>query len=167
MTLGQVLLHLAARRHVPMSFAPHHFEPIVFVPPLPPLHLVPKRAPGPDLSVGFPTHGHLSSPFGMRGHHAHKGMDIAAPLGSPVWSMAVGTVSSVRFRQGYGLTVLIDHGDGRQTLYAHLGATIVHAGDEVVHGTVIGQVGMTGRSTGPHVHFELRKNGVAVDPGLG
>jgi murein DD-endopeptidase MepM/ murein hydrolase activator NlpD len=130
--------------------------------------LVPQPPHGADLFVGLPTHGRIFSGFGRpRPGHLHHGIDIAAPTGTPVWTTAAGTVSSVRVRQGYGLTVIVDHGDGRQTLYAHLGAATVHAGEQVAAGAVVGQVGVSGVTTGPHLHFETRTNGVAHDPGLG
>ena len=112
----------------------------------------------------------MSSPFGTRrdpftGLPAnHSGIDIAAPEGVPVEASAAGVVTAAGPRGGYGLAVEIDHGSGITTLYGHASAILVEPGTRVERGTPVALVGDTGRSTGPHVHFEVRSNGSPVDP---
>jgi hypothetical protein len=118
----------------------------------------------------------ITSMFGWRvhpifgDHRFHAGTDIGAPLGTPVLAAYSGRVALSDFMRGYGLTVVLQHGDGEtQTLYAHLSEIFVSPGDTVEQGEVIGRVGSTGNSTGPHLHFEVRRragNGwVAVNAG--
>lgn len=120
---------------------------------------------------GWPTQGGwVSSSFGLRtdpfnGHTVHhNGVDIAADLGSPIEAMARGIVSHAGPRDGYGLAVEINHGNGVVTRYAHASEILVHVGDRVEKGKVIAKVGSSGRSTGPHLHFEVLRNGQAVNP---
>lgn len=94
----------------------------------------------------------------------HAGVDIAATRGSPVVATSNGRVSVARELRGYGLTVVIDHAGDVQTLYAHMDAILVSAGEVVEERQVIGVVGATGNVTGPHLHFEVRRNGVPQDP---
>ncbi len=95
----------------------------------------------------------------------HRGIDIAAPTGTPIKAAAGGTVvSSDKGGDGYGWKVILDHGDGVHTWYAHLSELSVAVGDRVATGQQIGLVGSTGHSTGPHLHFELRVNGTHIDP---
>jgi len=114
--------------------------------------------------------GRISSHFGMRklGHedHArhHKGLDIAASTGTPIQAARAGTVTFAGQRGGYGNTVVVDHGGSEQTLYAHAHTLDVKEGDRVSKGQKIATVGSTGNSTGPHLHFEIRRGGKAVDP---
>lgn len=125
-----------------------------------------------DLTVaGWPLlKGSISSPFGVRrdpfnGRRAmHRGMDFAGKAGAPVVAVAAGIVVRAEEYKGYGRLVELDHGDGLITRYGHNRATLVQAGDSVAKGQAIALVGSTGRSTGPHVHFEVFKNGRAVDP---
>lgn len=118
----------------------------------------------------MPVEGRVSSPFGLRtlagDDHArqHQGLDIAAPAGTPIRAARGGTVSFAGRRGGYGNTVVIDHGSGLSTLYAHADTLGVKAGDRVGAGAPIATVGSTGRSTGPHLHFEIRRDGEPVDP---
>jgi murein DD-endopeptidase MepM/ murein hydrolase activator NlpD len=115
-------------------------------------------------------HGWISSYFGERtdpfnGRNAiHKGIDFAGPAGSEVIAVASGVVTYAKDRFGYGKTVEINHGNGFVTRYAHNQQTLVTPGDTVQKGQAIALIGSTGRSTGPHVHFEVLKNGRAVDP---
>lgn len=112
----------------------------------------------------------LSSGFGMRAHPIeggqmfHSGVDLAAPAGSPVVATADGTVDVSGWQGGYGMMVEIGHGGGVQTRYAHLSRLAVSAGQQVRQGEVIGYVGSTGRSTGPHLHYEIRVDGAPVNP---
>lgn len=114
----------------------------------------------------------ISSKFGWRedpitgAAQFHRGIDIAVAYGRDVKAAAEGTVSFAGVQNGYGNTVIIDHGDGRETRYAHLSQQFVHAGDAVAEGHVLGKSGNSGRSTGPHLHFEMLVNGRAVDPSL-
>lgn len=112
----------------------------------------------------------LTSRFGMRGHpilggrRMHSGIDLAAPSGSPVASPAAGVVSFANWSGGYGLLVTVEHGNGMQTRFAHLSRLMVSPGQRVTRGQLLGLVGSTGRSTGAHLHYEMRQNGRAVDP---
>ena len=121
--------------------------------------------------AGWPTEGgYLSSPFGHRadpftGRIAyHEGVDIAAKLGSPIRAMADGVVSFAGERPQYGRTVEITHARGLVTRYAHTQALLVKVGDKVARGDAIALVGSTGRSTGPHVHVEVLRDGRPVNP---
>ncbi len=117
-----------------------------------------------------PSSGRVTSRFGQRLHPVrgiwlmHTGVDLAAGHGSPIRASRAGTVSSAAWRGGYGNTVVIDHGGGLATLYAHLSAFEVAAGQQVGQGQVVGREGMTGTATGPHLHFEVRVNGAPVNP---
>ncbi len=124
-----------------------------------------------SLGHGFlPVHGRISSPFGWRMHpiahvmRLHTGVDIAAPMGTPIMVTGGGEVIFAGWRGGYGNAVIVDHGHGHATLYGHMSAILVSVGQVVSRGQVIGRVGMTGAATGPHVHYELRINGVPVSP---
>ncbi|MNS37752.1 Murein DD-endopeptidase MepM [compost metagenome] len=94
----------------------------------------------------------------------HTGLDIAASSGTPVKAPASGTVSFAGWNGGYGNYVVIDHGNGLQTAYAHMSAINVKRGQRVTAGTQVGRVGSTGMSTGPHMHFEVKRNGQFVNP---
>lgn len=117
-----------------------------------------------------PIQGRITSDFGMRvdpingQHRAHHGIDIAAPRGTPIGAAADGRVVFAGRRGGYGNTVIIEQADGRQSLYAHADQLLVNVGDTVNAGQTIATVGSTGRSTGPHLHFEVRENGQPIDP---
>lgn len=112
----------------------------------------------------------LTSSFGMRSHpifggrRAHKGVDLAAPTGTPIRATADGTVSKAEWFSGYGLYVSLEHGGAIQTRYGHMSRLNVYNGQQVKKGDVIGYVGSTGNSTGPHLHYEVRIDGVAVNP---
>jgi murein DD-endopeptidase MepM/ murein hydrolase activator NlpD len=94
----------------------------------------------------------------------HSGTDFGAPTGSPVAASDSGRVVSAGWRGGYGNTVVIDHGGGMATLYAHLSSISVSAGQSVSRGQGVGAVGCTGYCTGPHLHFEVRVNGATRNP---
>lgn len=112
----------------------------------------------------------LTSGFGLRRHpilgglRSHAGLDLAAPTGTPVVATSSGVVSADGWYGGYGLLVAVDHGGGVQTRYGHMSRLAVVAGQRVRKGEVIGYVGSTGRSTGPHLHYEMRIGGQAVNP---
>src|SRR5262249_42700654 len=94
----------------------------------------------------------------------HAGLDFRAPSGSPALATAPGTVVTAGWNGGYGRMVEIDHGNGFSTRYAHLSKIHVKVGQKVATGDTVGDVGSTGRSTGPHLHYEIRRNGDIVDP---
>ncbi|WP_066703114.1 M23 family metallopeptidase [Sphingobium amiense] len=112
----------------------------------------------------------ITSAFGMRAHpllggmRNHQGIDLAAPIGTPVRAAADGIVSQAGWSGGYGLLVAIDHGQRMATRYGHMSRLAVEPGQRVLRNSVIGYVGSTGRSTGPHLHYEVLRNGRAVDP---
>jgi murein DD-endopeptidase MepM/ murein hydrolase activator NlpD len=107
--------------------------------------------------------GYRFSPFG-RGSESHSGLDISASFGSPVQATADGHVVYAGPQGGYGNLIEIDHGFGLTTRYGHLSRIAVRIGDHVNRGSMIGAVGTTGRSTGPHCHYEVRLHGVPVNP---
>jgi len=119
----------------------------------------------------WPVSSQISSHFGWRrnpmgggGGEFHSGIDIRAPRNTPIRAAGGGTVSFVGWRGGYGLVVTINHGSGLQTMYAHNTVNLVSVGQRVERGDIIARVGTTGRTTGPHLHFEVHENGVAVNP---
>jgi murein DD-endopeptidase MepM/ murein hydrolase activator NlpD len=119
----------------------------------------------------WPVEGTLEGGFGGRrnpfsgvGYEFHSGQDIEAPWGAPVVSGASGKVSFVGWQNGYGQLVIIDHGGGLSTRYGHLSRIDVAVGDTVSRAQLVGRVGSTGRSTGPHLHYEVRINDEAVNP---
>ena len=117
-------------------------------------------------AAGFtwPTSGQITSGFGPRWGRMHQGLDIAAPTGRPITAARSGTVIVAGWSGGYGQLVVIDHGGGLATAYAHQSRIAVKTGDPVTQGGLVGFVGSTGHSTGPHLHFEVRVNGAARDP---
>ena len=139
-----------------------------------PLDIFRPTGAGSNISVRFPSGmpvaaRAVTSGFGWRTHpilggwRAHSGVDLAAPYGSPVVATADGVVNQANWRGGYGLFVAVQSG-GMETRYGHMSRLNVTAGQRVRQGDVIGYVGSTGRSTGPHLHYEVRVNGQAVDP---
>lgn len=114
--------------------------------------------------------GAVTSGYGYRIHpilravRFHAGIDLARPAGTRILASTAGTVSRAGWAAGYGLLVTIDHGGGIETRYAHLSGIAVSPGQRVGKGDVIGLVGSTGRSTGPHLHYEVRRSGRAVSP---
>jgi murein DD-endopeptidase MepM/ murein hydrolase activator NlpD len=112
----------------------------------------------------WPVEGVVVSGFGMRWGRLHEGIDITASSGTPIWAAAAGTVIHSGWLGGYGNLVVVDHGNGLSTAYAHASAIHVGVGQSVAQGETIALVGSTGNSSGPHLHFEVRVNGTAVDP---
>jgi murein DD-endopeptidase MepM/ murein hydrolase activator NlpD len=112
----------------------------------------------------WPVNGTLTSPFGYRWGRMHEGIDISVPEGTPVRAAKPGTVILAAYTGGYGNYTCVDHGGGLSSCYAHQSSYAVSPGDQVAQGEVIGYSGNTGSSTGPHLHFEIRVNGSAVDP---
>jgi murein DD-endopeptidase MepM/ murein hydrolase activator NlpD len=117
-----------------------------------------------DAGFIWPVNGAVVSGFGMRWGRLHEGIDITAPTGTPIWAAAAGTVIHAGWLGGYGNLVVIDHGNGLATAYAHASVIVVAVGQEVAQGETVALVGSTGNSSGPHLHFEVRVNGIAVDP---
>lgn len=141
------------------------------------------RLPYGDLDLGgtpstanlpslWPIMGPITSPFGAREDPVlgggegefHKGVDISAPYGTPIRATGDGVVLSAAVGNGYGKEIVVDHGSGVHTLYAHMSGFHVSAGDSVVRGQVIGYVGTSGRTTGAHVHYEVRLHDLPVNP---
>jgi len=118
----------------------------------------------------LPTYGYISSPFGYRtdpltGRRMfHKGIDIACRLGTPIYATANGEVIYAKYSKGYGNALMIDHGRGVRTLYAHLSKMSVGRGAKVVRGQKVGEMGKTGRTSGCHLHYEVSRGGRAVNP---
>jgi murein DD-endopeptidase MepM/ murein hydrolase activator NlpD len=115
-----------------------------------------------------PVQGKVTSDFGARrsvwGKRFHAGIDLAARRGTPVRAPGAGTVAFAGWRNGYGRTIVVDHGNRLQTLYAHLSKVSVRPGQPVRRGTSLGLTGATGRTSGPHLHYEVLVNGRPVDP---
>ena len=113
---------------------------------------------------------YVSSRFGLRIHpitgqqKTHTGIDIASNQGTSIYAADGGTVTLASWNGGYGNCVMIDHGNGYVTLYGHMSSIAVSQGQAVSQGETIGYVGSTGKSTGPHLHFEVLKNGTRIDP---
>jgi len=118
----------------------------------------------------WPARGWVTSDFGTRidpysaERKMHQGLDIATPAGQPVYSPSDGTVVFAGTEGGYGKVLVIDHGYGVKTRYAHLSEILVHTGDRIRRGEKVAAVGNTGRSTGPHLHYEVRVNGIPENP---
>jgi murein DD-endopeptidase MepM/ murein hydrolase activator NlpD len=118
----------------------------------------------------YPINGHLESPFGYRrhpmggGYRMHNGVDLSAPYGTPVRAASDGEVVEVGYDGSLGRHIFIRHGGGWETRYCHLSATAVEVGQRVSQGGAIGREGSSGESTGPHLHFEIRKDGRPVNP---
>lgn len=132
--------------------------------------VVSSQAPAGSGQLVRPVPGAVSSGFGLRVHpitgqnRMHNGVDMDGGMGEPIKAAKGGTVILADVKGGYGNTVMIDHGGGMVTLYAHQSKLGVSVGSSVSTGQVIGYVGSTGQSTGPHLHFEVRVNGNPVDP---
>src|SRR5579884_2622883 len=133
------------------------------------------RRGGPPLTLRngaflWPVSGPITSGYGWRIHpifhtrEFHTGIDIAAPWGTPIQAAADGTVLFAGWMRGYGMLVILDHGNGLSTTYSHLSSYSVHVGEHVQRGEVIARIGSTGWSTGPHLFFEIRENGDPIDP---
>jgi murein DD-endopeptidase MepM/ murein hydrolase activator NlpD len=131
-------------------------------------HEIERMASAPSI---MPVAGPLSSQFALRRYHPilqvfrpHSGVDVSARMGAPIVAAAAGTVMEVVREQGYGLLVRVDHGRSIETIYAHLSRALVRPGEHVSRGQIIANVGSSGLTTGPHLHFEIRVAGKAVDP---
>jgi murein DD-endopeptidase MepM/ murein hydrolase activator NlpD len=133
-------------------------------------HLNDQRSVSGARPTGWPVKGWLTSAFGIRRdpfdgqRRMHEGVDIATRTGTPVLATAAGIVREVGTEPGYGKLVVIDHGYGYSTLYAHNSRILVKVGQRVRRGDQVAAAGNTGRSSGPHVHYEVRLNGVPANP---
>ncbi|MBU2586815.1 MAG: M23 family metallopeptidase [Alphaproteobacteria bacterium] len=132
-------------------------------------------SPIPQRAISVPSRmplegAQLTSNYGMRTHPVlggrrnHTGIDLAAPTGTPIYATADGVIGRADWYSSYGLYISINHGASMETRYAHLSRLAVAAGDNIKKGDLIGYVGSTGRSTGPHLHYEVRVDGLAVNP---
>lgn len=124
----------------------------------------PTSTPPSSSGLIWPVSGPITSPFGMRWGSLHPGIDIGVGMGTPIHAAASGRVIVAAYSGGYGNLIVIDHGNGLATAYAHQSSMAAGVGEQVAQGQVIGYVGSTGFSTGPHLHFEVRVNGSPVDP---
>ncbi|MFT5561507.1 MAG: murein DD-endopeptidase MepM/ murein hydrolase activator NlpD [Candidatus Azotimanducaceae bacterium] len=126
----------------------------------------------PDIEFDLPVQGPISSPFGLKrflndqARSPHSGLDIAADEGTPIVAPAAGVVTATGDYFFNGKTVLVDHGQGLISMYCHMSQVDVAVGDKVERGEVLGEVGMTGRVTGPHLHWGVSLNNARVDPNL-
>jgi murein DD-endopeptidase MepM/ murein hydrolase activator NlpD len=123
------------------------------------------REPG-ESGEGFvwPIHGAINSRFGARGTTVHDGIDIAAPEGTPIRAAGTGDVIYSDQLRGYGNLIIMRHAGGFVSVYAHNQINLVNEGQTVPRGEIIAKVGSTGRVTGPHLHFEIRRDNIAQDP---
>lgn len=112
----------------------------------------------------WPVEGNITSRFGPRRGSTHDGLDIAAPLGTPILAAASGEVIYSGALRGYGNLVILRHREGYATVYAHTQKNLVKEGERVRRGQAIARVGQTGRASGPHLHFEIRKDNLARNP---
>ena len=131
----------------------------------------PFNSPRPNTGTGistegyaWPLSGYVTSEYGQRWGKLHAGIDIAAPVGTPILAAKAGEILYTGRYGGYGNLVAVDHGDGAVTLYAHQSRIAAAEGQQVNQGDVIGYVGSTGNSTGPHLHFEVRRDGRPANP---
>lgn len=140
------------------------------LPPPPPMPRVASRGGSVNLAkvnlpgLIWPLRGNISSPFGMRGSSFHRGIDITGAKGKSIIAAAPGTVVASRWQGSYGYMVEIRHNEQVATLYAHASKLLVKRGDYVQQGQAIALVGSTGKSTGPHLHFEVKVKGQHVNP---
>lgn len=141
--------------------------------PTPPSRTLPPEPKGPQKAVevgrkdgvlAWPLRGVLYARFGRKGKEPHDGIDLAAPAGTPVKTAAPGEVLFAGDQKGYGLIAIVEHPGGLVTLYAHNRDLRVKTGQKVRAGQVVATVGDSGRTSGPHLHFEVRKDGIPVDP---
>lgn len=117
-----------------------------------------------NLGLSRPVSGIVTSRYGSRSSGFHTGLDIATSAGTGICPIASGTVTYAGSKGSYGNLIIINHGDGIESYYAHCSAIYVSVGQSVNNSTLIGAVGSTGNSTGPHLHLEIRLNGATINP---
>jgi len=144
---GDVLLVRAGPRRVPTRF-----------------YMAESGLDNQGIEFAWPVDGQVISPFGRRRMGWHAGMDIKAEIGSPILAAAAGTVISSGQERAYGRVIRVEHEGGFVTVYAHNLENLVEVGDHISAGTIIGTVGRSGRVTGPHLHFEIRHDGMVYNP---
>jgi murein DD-endopeptidase MepM/ murein hydrolase activator NlpD len=144
---GDVLLVRAGPRRVPTRF-----------------YMADSGFDNQGIEFAWPVDGQVISPFGRRRMGWHAGMDIKAEIGSPILAAAAGTVISSGQERAYGRVIRVEHEGGFVTVYAHNLENLVEVGDRISAGTIIGTVGRSGRVTGPHLHFEIRHDGMVYNP---
>jgi murein DD-endopeptidase MepM/ murein hydrolase activator NlpD len=159
---GQSLLVPGPRRRPPAG-------PLLAAPPEPQPGGVPDAGDAPEAGsaaavLHWPLHGAVQSRFGPRGRRHHDGIDIDGRMGDPIRAAAAGRVRFAGSWGGYGKTVIVDHGGGLSTLYAHASELEARPGERVRAGETIARVGRSGNARGPHLHFEIRLEGRPVDP---
>jgi murein DD-endopeptidase MepM/ murein hydrolase activator NlpD len=154
---GQRIFIPGATRLLPVEIITPSEAPLVL-----PNSAVPPEAP--DDGLLWPVSGMINSSFGPRGASFHDGIDIAAPEGTPILAIERGEVVYNDQLRGYGNIVIIRHAGAMISVYAHNQINLVREGQQVERGTIIAKVGSTGRVTGPHLHFEIRKHNAAQDP---
>jgi len=155
--IGQRIFIAGATRQLPVAI----ITPVE-APPVAPSAPEPEELA--EASLLSPVSGTINSGFGPRGTSFHDGIDIAAPEGTPIRAVEHGEVVYSDQLRGYGNIVIIRHAGGLVSVYAHNQLNLVREGQQVARGEVIAKVGSTGRVTGPHLHFEIRKNNTAKDP---
>ncbi len=166
--VGRKYLHAFVTRVNGIITEENILESRVLSEPVTQVQKIGTKEPPPSVGTGsfiMPTSGRLTSPYGRRWGRTHAGIDIAASTGTPIYASDNGIVIESEYKSnGYGKIVRIDHGNGFITYYAHCSELYVNAGDVVAKGDKIAAVGNTGRSTGPHLHFEIRKDGNHYNP---
>ena len=155
--VGQKIFIPGAKRRLPVEVNNPVAEPAV-------ARSIPATPEAPTDRLLWPVSGIINSSFGPRGASFHDGIDIAAPEGTPVQAIDHGEVVYSGLMRGYGNTVVIRHDGGLVSVYAHNQVNFVREGQQVARGEVIARVGSTGRVTGPHLHFEIRRDNKAQDP---
>ena len=155
--VGQRIFVPGATRQLPV-------EIITPVEPAPEISAVPQPLEPDQDRFLWPVNGTINSGFGARGSSFHDGIDIAAPEGTPIRAIERGEVIYSDQLRGYGNIVIVRHAEGLVSVYAHNESNLVRQGQSVVRGEIIARVGSTGRVSGPHLHFEIRKNNAAQDP---
>ncbi len=155
------LIRVGQRIFIPGATHPLPVETITPAEPAPVAPVSPE--PGFETFL-WPVNGTINSGFGPRGSSFHDGIDIAAPEGTPILAIEAGEVIYSDQLRGYGNMVIVRHAGGIVSVYAHNEANLVREGQAVARGEVVARVGSTGRVSGPHLHFEIRKNNTAQDP---
>ena len=156
---GQI--KVGQRIFIPGATRPLPVETITPAEPAPAAPVLPE--PGFETFL-WPVNGTINSGFGPRGSSFHDGIDIAAPEGTPILAIEAGEVIYSDQLRGYGNMVILRHAGGIVSVYAHNESNLVREGQSVVRGEVVARVGSTGRVSGPHLHFEIRRNNAAQDP---